>query len=320
MIRFAAGRLVYGLVAVWLAATVTFLLVHLSPGGPALALAGDYGAPGYVEDLTHAYGLDRPLPVIYIDWLSHVAKGDLGVSYRSKMPVGELIAEQAPVTIALMLPALVLASLAGVALGMASAGARRGRAVVGLLASLHAVPSYVIAHILVLALAVGLGALPVQGLVDPRAASLAGLAGLIDKIRHLILPVLSLALVQLAFIALVSRARIGEEAVRPYATTALAKGLSRRRVLLVHALPNAALPILTLIGWRFGAMIGGSVVVETVFALPGLGRLAVASAIARDHPTVIGIVLVASAAVIAANMTVDMLVRWFDPRIGSRHP
>lgn len=315
MIRYAIGRITLGLIAVWLAASLAFILVHLAPGGPAAALGGDYGAPGHLEEVTHAFGLDRPLPAIYVDWLRRIAQGDLGMSYRSQVPVATLIAERAPVTIALMVPALILATLAGLVLGLAAADMRRGSSIVaGVLAGLHAVPSYVIAQGLVVVFALGLGWFPVQGLVDPRAHA-TGLGQIVGMAWRLTLPVLSLATLQLAFVALLVQARVAEELRRPYIVTALAKGLTHSAAKRGHALPNAALPLVTLIGWRFSAIVGGSVVIETVFALPGLGRLAVTSAAARDFPTVIGVVLVSCAVVVAVNVVVDLIAFRLDPRI-----
>lgn len=315
MIRYAVSRIVLGVVAVWLAASLAFVLVHLGPGGPAAVLAGESGAPGHLEEVSREFGLDRPLPTIYVDWLGRLIRGDLGMSYRAQVPVSTLIAERAPVTFALMVPALLLATLAGAVLGLVTADLRRGSSIAaGLFAGLHAVPSYVVAQGLVLVFALGLGWFPVQGLVDARvqadpASRLAGMAW------RLTLPVLSLATLQLAFMALLVRARVAEELRRPYAVTALAKGLTRSAIKQRHALPNAALPLVTLIGWRFGTIVGGSVVIETVYALPGLGRLAVTSAAARDFPTVIGVVLVSCAVVVAVNVVVDLLAVRLDPRI-----
>lgn len=311
---FALRRLASGLVTVWFAASLAFVLGHLSPGGPAVALGGEYGAPGHLEEVTRAYGLDRPMHVLYVDWLGRVARGDLGMSYRAQAPVATLIAERAPVTLALMLPALLLSAAAGLALGLALAGGGNRRSpVVATLAGLHALPGYVVAQGLVIVFALGLGWLPVQGLGDARAGP--GAAGVLQAARHLTLPVLSLAIVQLAYVAILTYARVSEELHRPYVMTAYAKGLSAFAVKRGHALRNAALPLLTLLGWRFAALMSGAVVIETVFALPGLGRLAVTSAAARDHPTVVGIVLVACAVVVLVNVAVDIVAQRLDPRI-----
>jgi peptide/nickel transport system permease protein len=317
MARAALGRLGFGLGAVWLAATLTFLLIHLAPGGPAVALGGEHGAPGHREEIARLYGLDRPLPLIYGDWLLRVLTGDLGVSYRFQTPVAALIAERAPLTLALMLPALLVATLAGVLIGLALARREAGGGIaVAALAALGALPSYVLAQGLVLIFALGLGWFPVQGWVGAGV----GADSMAEALRRLTLPVMALALMQCAPIALLVRARVGEEIARPYAQTARMKGLSWPAVRRLHALPNAALPLITLIGWRFGAMAGGAVVVETVFALPGLGRLAVTAALARDYPVVIGVVLVACAAVVVVNLVVDLIAAWLDPRLGEGQP
>jgi peptide/nickel transport system permease protein len=313
--RYALRRILLGLTAIWFAASLAFVLVHLAPGGPAAALGGEHGAPGHLEEVTRSYGLDRPLPALYVDWLGRVVRGDFGTSYRAQVPVATLIAESVPVTVGVMVPALALATLGGLALGLAASDLRRGASFfVGALAGLHAIPSYVIAQGLVFLLALGLGWFPVQGLGDARAGT-ANTARLVEVAWRLTLPVLSLAVLQLAFVALLVRARVAEEMRRPYVVTALAKGLAHAAVKRRHALPNAALPLVTLVGWRFGAIVGGSVVIETVFALPGLGRLAVTSALARDIPTVIGVALVSCAVVVAINVLVDLTAHRIDPRL-----
>jgi peptide/nickel transport system permease protein len=317
VIAFAADRVLFGLVAVWAAASLVFLLAAFAPGDPVTAMAGDFGAAGHAEAVARALGLDRPLPVLYAEWLGRLAVGDLGVSWRSQVPVATLIAERAPVTLALMLAALILAAAAGTLLGLAlSSPVRPLRWVAGLFAGIHALPSYVVAQALVFGLALGLGVFPVQGLSDPRAP-VEGAARLFDLAWRLTLPVLSLALLQTAFVALLCRARVSEELARPYVRTARAKGLGPWAVKVGHALPNAALPLVTLVGWRLGSVIGGAVVVETVFALPGLGRLVVTAATARDHPVVVGVVVVACAVAIATNLLVDAVVRRLDPRVGA---
>lgn len=320
MILLALRRLGFALVTLWFAATLVFLLTHLAPGGPAMALGGESGAPGYAEEIARAYGLDRSLPAIYASWLSRLARGDWGHSYRTQESVISLIAGRLPVTLALMAQAIGLATWLGTALGLRSAGSkRRWRGLAGWLAALYAVPSYVTGHALVLLLALTLGLFPVQG---PGALPAPGqpiaMAGMVDVVHHFFLPVLTLTLGQLAFAALIVQARAQEELARPYIVTARAKGAGDRRTLLHHVLPNVALPVLVLLGWRLGNLIGGAVVIETVFALPGLGRLAVTSAAARDHPVVVGIVLFASFVMVSVNMVVDALACRLDPRLIDR--
>lgn len=308
-------RLLYAIFSLWVAASIAFLLIHAAPGGPAIALAGEYGAPGYLEDVARIYGLDRPLGQIYRDWLLRLLRGDLGYSYRHQIPVAALIAERLPVTLGLMLPAIMLSGLFGVGLGMVSVAkpGKPGRGMVAAMAALHAVPNYLVAQLLIMLLSLGVGLFPVQGLTDARAPG-----GFWDMAYHLVLPVISLALHQFTFITLLTRACVGQEMEKPYAIAAFAKGLSIGQVKFRHALPNALLPLFTLFGVRIGAFLAGSVVVETVFALPGLGRLAVSAAISRDHPVVIGIVLIGCAAILLANLVVDIGLRRLDPRMAER--
>ena len=309
-------RLAFFLGAVWLASSLAFLLIHLAPGGPAIALGGESGAPGYLEDVARLYGLDRPLPERYLTWLTGVARGDLGFSYRSQQPVLTLIVDRLPVTLALVAPAILLSSLTGMALGLAQVpqSGRPRRGFVAAMAALHALPSFLIGQFLVLVFALWLGLLPVQGLVDARGQG----APLFDMARHLVLPVVALALHHVAFMALLTRARVADEMERPYTVTAAAKGLTPARVRARHALPNALLAIATLLGARLGAFVAGAVVIETLFALPGLGRLAVTSAAARDHPVIIGIVLFTTAVVVAGNLIVDAAMARLDPRLAKR--
>lgn len=315
-LRHLLGRFVSILGAAWLAATVAFLLIHLAPGGPAIALGGDSGAPGYLEDVARLYRLDRPLPEIYLGWLGDLLRGDLGYSYRNHRTVLRLILERLPVTLALVGPAILLSAIAGVALGLGQAPSpgRPRRGFVATMAGLHAVPSYLVGQGLVVVFALWLGLLPVQGLVDAREPA-TGARHVLDMARHLVLPVLALALHHVAFVALLTRARLADELERPYVVTAAAKGVPPAAVRRRHALPNATLAIATLFGSRLGAFVAGAIVIETVFALPGLGRLAVSSALARDHPVVIGIALVTTLIVVAGNLMVDAAMRRLDPRL-----
>lgn len=306
------SRLAWAIGTVWLAASLAFLLIHLAPGGPAIALGGDSGAPGYLEEVARLYRLDRPLPEIYLDWLARVATGDLGHSYRSGQSVLSLILERLPVTLALVAPAVMLSAIAGTLLGLL----RTPRGFAASMAALHAVPGYLVGQTLVMVFALGLGVLPVQGLVDGRGPDSGGIARLLDMARHLILPVLALALHNLTFVALLTRTRVMAEMERPYAVTAAAKGVAPRLVRRRHALPNAMLGLVSLLGSRLGGFVAGAVTIEVLFALPGLGRLAVTSAIARDHPVVIGLVLFTTAVVVMTNLVVDLTFRRLDPRVG----
>lgn len=296
------------------AATIAFVMAHIAPGSPAVALGGDFGAPGLIEEIDRIQGLDRPLPLIYLEWLLRLAQGDLGYSFRAQARVADLIAERLGVTLVLGISAMLFSVLLGILLGVAMATHSGGRVGLVALAALQALPVYLVAQLLVLIFAVGLGLLPIQGLENPRVAPEGLVASLTERARYLVLPVVALGLGQFGFVALLTRARLGEELGRFYVTAARARGVGAARVRFLHALPNALLPLLALIGSRAGALVGGALVVETIFALPGLGRLAVTAAVARDQPTVIGVVLVAALLVLLANLAVDLLQLWLDPR------
>lgn len=279
-----------------------------------MGLLGEQAAAGQVEEIAARLGLDRPAAEAWLAWMGRVLRGDLGTSWREQAPVAALILERLPLTLALTCGAALLAALLGVLAGMGAA-ALQARWPVAVLAALHAVPGYVVAHALVLVLALGLGWLPVQGIADARDPAGGGAALLLERLRHLALPIAALALHQLCFTALLLRAALRAEMRRPYVTAAMARGRSRAGALARHALPNAALPLLALTGARVGAVVGGALVIETAFALPGLGRLAVTAALARDHPVVIGTVLAACAMAWAANLLADALAPLFDPRL-----
>ena len=302
-------RLIFALLSLLLAAAIGFALCWHAPGGPAVGLFGEDLAPGQAEEALRRLGLDRSGPEALAAWLGRALAGDLGTSWRMGAPVAAILAERLPVTLALTIPAATLAALAGLCLGLL-ASAIRARWPAAAFAALHAVPPYVTAGVLVAVFALGLGWLPVGGLSDPRAAA----PGALDVARHLVLPVLALAIHQSAFLALLLRAGVAAEMARPYALAARARGRSDWGARWHHATPNAALPALTLFAARLGAALGGAVTVETAFALPGLGRLAVTAALARDHPVVLGCLLLATAAVILANLLADAALAVLDPR------
>lgn len=291
-----APRLLVAALAALLAAGAAFLLVHAAPGA---LLTGESGAAGMEGELRGALGLDAKLWERWLAWLGAALRGDLGWSWRNGAPVLDVVLERLPVTLALMLPAILLAGAGGVALGALAAGLPPGRARVFAAAmnGVHALPVFVVAQLGVMALAVWLGLLPVQGLGEG------------EWMRHLALPVLSLAIHQMCLMALLARGGLAEELARPYAVAARARGCSRAAVRWRHALPNAAAPLVALMGARVGALVGGSVVVETAFGLPGLGRLAVTAALGRDHALVVGVVLLASVVTVVANLLTDGLLR-----------
>jgi peptide/nickel transport system permease protein len=312
---FLLRRVAFGLLSVLAAASLAFVLAWHAPGGPAVGLAGEYGAPGYVEEVSARLGLDRPGWQVWLGWMGRLLRGDLGMSWREGAPVAALIAERLPLTLALTLGAAALAALGGTLLGLAAAARPDAGWPAALLAGFHAVPGYVAAQALVAVFAIGLGLLPVQGIADAREPAAGGLALLAERLRHLALPMLALALHQLCFVGLLVRAGLLAEMRRPYVTAAMARGLSRGAARRRHALPNALLPVATLSATRIGGLVGGALVIETAFALPGLGRLAVTAAVARDHPVVIGCVVAAAAIAWAANLAADLLAPRLDPRL-----
>ena len=238
---------------------------------------------------------------------------DLGTSWREQVPVSRLILDRLPLTAFLTGSAALLAMLLGGVLGVALSGNGR-RWPVAALSALHAVPTDLVGHALTILFRLTLGLLPVSGMADARAPASGFWPAFVERLRHLALPVMALTLHQLCFTALLVRALVGQELPRPSVLAAMARGCSRRRALWLHAAPNAAVPDATLTAARIDALVGGAVTIETGFALPGLGRVAVSAALARDHPVVVGCVVTASLVVWMANLMVDALTPLLDPR------
>jgi len=314
--RYLVRRLSQVLPTVAALILLTFCLIHLAPGDPVIALGGEHGDVGYYAFIRARFGLDRPLPAQLLTYMRNVFEGDLGVSYVHGRPVAGLIAERLPATLLLMSTALLLSSAAGVALGVLAA--RRAHRPADLLlrtAALlgYATPSFWLAQVVVLALAVGTGLFPVQGMTDARQAS-TGLRHATDVLRHLALPAFVLATNELALTTRLVRTGLLEALGSDYVRTARAKGLPEGRVAR-HALRNALLPVVTVIGGRVGMLFSGAVLVEAVFAWPGLGQLLVSSLLARDYPALLGMFLLVSLAVVFANLVTDLACGWLDPRI-----
>ena len=301
--------------------TVIWLVVRLAPGDPVLALVGDFPAPDeYVKRIREEFGLDRSLPEQFLRYVTAVARGDLGFSFVFRRPVLGLVLERAAATALLTVTALLFASLAGVAVGVLSArrpfswvdGLISGGSVVG-----FSVPVFWLGQLLILLFAVTLGWLPAQGMVSVRENP-EGWARVRDIALHLVLPAAALSLRSLAMTARLARASMLEVLGRDYIRTAQAKGAAGLRVLIGHALPNAVLPVLTLVGYNLGFVLAGSALVETVFGWPGMGRLLYDSVFARDFPVLLGIMIVVSLTVVLANLATDLLYAYFDPRIRYR--
>lgn len=295
---------------------LTFLLIHLAPGDPILALAGEYGDEAYYEAMRERFGLDRPVPYQLAVYLANVARGDLGVSFVQGRPALTVVLERLPATLLLAATALVVSTGVGVILGVLAAR-RAGRPTdLGLrITSLlgYATPSFWLAQLAVLFIAFRSGWFPVQGMTDPRASN-SGFAHVLDVAHHLILPALVLAAAELALTTRLVRAGMLEESRTQYVRTARAKGLPERRVTR-HALRNALLPVVTVLGGRVGMFFTGAVLVEIVFAWPGIGRLMLTAAQARDYPVLLAIFFVVSSAVVLTNLLTDLVYARLDPRV-----
>ena len=320
MTGYIAARLLQAVPLVLGILVLTFILIHLAPGDPIYALAGQSGDAAYYAAMRAKFGLDRSIAEQLAIYVVNALHGDFGYSYTYAQPVFGVIADRIPATVLLMGPALVLSTVVGIGLGMQAAARPDGPSdhaiLVGSLLG-AAMPGFWLGQLLVIVFAVGLGWFPVQGMTTARGTG-TGLAAVIDVLRHLVLPVVTLAVLQLALVTRLTRSSLREALAEDYARASRAKGLSNAQVLLRHAFPNARLPVITVVGGHFGTLLTGAVLVEIIFAWPGLGRLLYDATLARDYPLLMGIFLVASVSVIAANLVVDVLYGWLDPRVHVR--
>lgn len=311
MAAFLLRRLLATVPVIGVVAVFVFLLLHLSPGDPATVIAGDYASPADVARIRARLGLDEPLHAQFLAWIGRLAQGDLGTSIFSNLPVATLIGQRLEPTLALALLTLVLAVAVAVPLGTVAAwraGSWIDRMVMGFAVIGFSVPVFVLGYALIYVFAIRTGWFPVQGYAPLSD-------GLGPFLHRLTLPALALSAIYIALIARITRASVLEVLTEDHVRTAYAKGLPDRLVLLRHALANAAVPIVTVIGIGFSLLIGGVVVTESVFNIPGLGRLTVDAVLRRDYPVIQGIILVFSAACVAVNLLVDLLYTVFDPRI-----
>jgi peptide/nickel transport system permease protein len=311
LFTFLARRLAATIPVLLIVAVLVFLMLRLTPGDPAVIIAGDAANPEQVAQIRAGLGLDRPIAVQFGIWFGKLLSGNLGESYYFKMTVVDLIAHRIEPTLALSVCTIVLSVLVSVPLGVLAAWRQGGwldRALMGFSVLGFSVPVFVLGYILIYIFSLKLGWLPVQGYV--RFAD-----GFWPFIRHLILPSITLSVIYIALIARVTRAAVTETLAEDYVRTARAKGLPEARVVIHHALANAAVPIVTVIGIGIALLIGGVVVTETVYAIPGLGRLTVDAVLARDFPTIQGVILFFSFAYVLINLLVDLSYLFFDPRI-----
>jgi len=304
--RLAATIPVMGVVALFV-----FSLLYLSPGDPAAIIAGDIATEEDIAKIRARLGLDQPYFVRFGTWLWSLAQGDLGTSIFTGLPVTTLIGQRLEPTLALTLCTLVVAVALAVPLGVIAAARAGGwidRVVMAVSVVGFSVPVFVLAYGLVLLFAVQLEWLPVQGYTPLKE-------GFWPFLRHMILPSVALGLTYMALIARITRASMLDVLSQDYVRTAHAKGLAPGTVLVRHALKNAAVPIVTIIGIGIALLIGGVVVTETVFAIPGIGRLTVDAILRRDYPIIQGVTLLFSAVYVLVNLLVDLSYVLFDPRI-----
>lgn len=322
VLRIVLYRLFQAVIMVLAVVVLNFLLIHGAPGDPVATIAGASGgmSPELMDQLRAQYGLDKPLLAQLGIYLWRVLHGDLGMSYYFNLPVIQLIGERLVATLLLVISAIVTAFVVGTGLGVLSARKPNGwlSQFVTLLSMVgFAAPVFWTGMMLIIVFASVFPILPVAGMFGATAVD-HGWAAVPDVLVHLVLPVTSLALVYIAQYSRVSRASMLDVLGADFIRTARAKGLSSRVVLYKHALRNALLPVITLLGLQFGNVISGAILVETVFNWPGLGRLAFDSVLRRDYPTLLGLLLISSVVVIIMNLITDFCYRLADPRIKGR--
>jgi peptide/nickel transport system permease protein len=311
MLAFIVHRLLSTVVVMAIVAVCIFLLLHLSPGDPAAIIVGDNATQLQIDAVRKQLGLDDPLAVQFARWLVGILKGDLGVSIFSHEPVSKLIGQRIEPTMSLALTTLVMAVIIAISFGVLAAwkvGTWIDRLVMVLSVLSFSVPVFVVGYLLIYVFSIKLGWLPVQGY--------APIADGIDTwIRHLILPSLALGLAYVALIARITRTAMLDALAEDYIRTARAKGVATGPVLMKHALKNAGVPILTVIGIGIALLIGGVVITETVFNIPGIGRLVVDAISQRDYPIIQGVTLIFSGVYVIVNLLVDLSYTLLDPRI-----
>jgi peptide/nickel transport system permease protein len=311
MLAYAARRVLATIPVMLVVALFVFSLLYLAPGDPAAIIAGDQATPADVERIRASLGLDRPFVVRFGEWVWNIAHGDLGTSIFTNLPVTQMIEQRIQPTVSLMIFTLVLSLLIAIPMGVLAAWKHGGwldrlvmlSAVLG-----FSVPVFVVGYLLAYIFALELDWLPVQGFTPIEN-------GFWPFLKSLVLPAVALGGVYIALIARITRATMMEVLSQDYVRTAKAKGVGQVTILLVHALKNAAVPIVTVVGIGVALLIGGAVVTESVFAIPGLGRLTVDAILRRDYPVIQGVVLLFSFTYVLVNLVVDLLYTLFDPRI-----
>jgi peptide/nickel transport system permease protein len=311
MFAYIVRRILATIPVMAVVALFVFSLLHLSPGDPAAIIAGDTASLEDIVRIRQKLGLDQPLYIQFVTWVWGLLHGDLGISIFTNLPVSKLIAQRVEPTITLTISTLIVAVLAAIPMGVLAAwkaGFWIDRVVMVFAVLGFSVPVFVLAYLLIYVFAIATDLLPVQGFV-----SLTG--GFWPFLSHIVMPTLALGLTFAALIARMTRASMLDVLAQDYIRTAQAKGLANDKVLIGHALKNAAVPIATIIGIGAAGLLSGVVVTETVFAIPGLGRLTVDAILRRDYPIIQGMILVFSAAYVLINLLVDLSYTFLDPRI-----
>ncbi len=303
MLAYLVRRFAEGVLTVFGLSLLVFVSLHLAPGDPAALIAGNQAREEELVVIRQRYGLNDPLPVQYVNWAARVMRGDFGTSHWGERPVGPDLARAFPISMSLALGGLAVAVAVGIPVGVLAAVRRDGvvdLSIMGLAVAGMSMPVFWIALLLILLFSLRLGVLPSSGW---------------GTLSHAILPVFSVSLASLALLARMTRSLMVELLLEDFVRTARAKGLASRIVFYKHALRNALPPLVTVIGLRLGLLVGGAVITETVFAVPGLGRMIVQAVNQRDFPVVQGGVLLIAVAVIVVNFAVDMVYLLLDPRI-----
>lgn len=311
MFNFVLRRLLSVVPVLLLVSMMVFGLIHLIPGDPAMAILGSSAEPEQVEQMRERLGLNQPLPLQYWNWLTSLLRGDMGQSLISDEPVTRLIMERLPTTLTVALAAFMLSLAISLPAGIVAA-LRHNRYAdyifMGLVILAVSVPSFWLALLLMLWFSVDLGLLPMMGWVSVLDDFWQGL-------QYLILPALSLAFILGAVVARMTRSSMLEVLREDYIVTALAKGTPRRLIIMKHALKNAFAPVLTILGFQVGFLLGGTVVIEDVYSIPGIGRLIFGAITNRDYPVVQGCILMVTTIYVLVNASVDLAYAYFDPRV-----
>jgi len=311
MIRLILRKLGSTVVVMGVVAGVVFMLIHLSPGDPAAVIAGDRATSDDIERIRASLGLNEPLIVQFGLWIGRLVQGDLGISLFSHEPVLKLVGSRIEPTLSIAIATTLFSVVTAIPLGILAAwqvGRWIDRIIMAIAIAAFSFPIFLIGYALVWGFALKWRLLPVQGFTPLNA-------GLVPYLQHLVLPTLSLGLVFMALLTRMTRSTMIEVLGEDYIRTARSKGLKPARVLLRHALKNAAVPIVTTVGTGIALLIGGVVVTESVFAIPGIGRLTIDAVTQRDYPVIQGVILLSSLAYVLLNLLIDLSYRLFDPRI-----